>query len=186
MSKGQTVGYIRVSSIAQNTIRQLDGLKLDKVFTDKCSGSTTDRPALHAMLEHVREGDTMMVHEISRLARNTSDLLALVKRLNDKGVTVTFVKEAITFTADKTNPMSQLMLSIIGAVSSFELAMINERRIEGQAKARETGKHMGRHAKLTAEQVVIIKQRAANESKTDLASEFGVSRATLYSVLKAA
>jgi len=186
MAKGQIVGYIRVSSVGQNTARQLDGVTLDKTFTDKCSGSTTNRPALAAMMDHVREGDTVMVHEISRLARNTSDLLTLVKKLNGKGVTVTFVKEAMTFTADNTNPMSQMMLTIIGAVSSFELAMINERRAEGQQKARDAGKHMGRTAKLSQAQIAVIKSRAATENKTDLAEEFGVSRATLYSALKSA
>jgi DNA invertase Pin-like site-specific DNA recombinase len=137
------------------------------------------------MLEHVRDGDTVIVHEISRLARNTADLLALVSQLTEKGVTVKFIKESMTFAAGKNNPMNTMLLTIIGAISAFELSMINERRAEGQAKAREAGKHMGRSAKLSAEQIATIKQRAVSESKTDLATEFGVSRATLYSVLKA-
>jgi DNA invertase Pin-like site-specific DNA recombinase len=192
---GQTVGYIRVSSISQNTARQLDGLTLDHVFTDKCSGSDTNRPALQALLTHVRRGDTVLVHEISRLARNTADLLALVQQLNDKGVTIKFLKEDMTFVrteldADgklqKPNPMNLMLLTIIGAVSAFELALINERRAEGQAKAREAGKHMGRHAKLTADQVADLCKRAkAGESKVELAKEFGISRATLYSTIKA-
>jgi DNA invertase Pin-like site-specific DNA recombinase len=187
MSTGQTVGYIRVSTVGQNTARQLDGLTLDQVFTDKCSGSTADRPALAAMLAHVRAGDTVLVHEISRLARNTADLLRLVKLLTDKGVTVTFKKEGLTFTGEANNAMNQMLLTMLGAVASFELALINERRIEGQAKARAEGKHMGRTAKLTAAQVAMIRHRAADgESKTDLAKEFGVSRATLYATLKAA
>jgi DNA invertase Pin-like site-specific DNA recombinase len=183
MNKGQTVGYIRVSSVGQNTARQLDGKDVDKTFEDKCSGSTTDRPGLKEMLSHVRSGDTVLVHEISRLARNTADLLHLVKLLNEKGVTITFLKESLTFAADSTNPMSQLMLTMLGAVSSFELAMINERRLEGQAVARAAGKHMGRAAKLSAVQVAEIQERAKSEKKTALAIEFGVSRATLYSVL---
>src|SRR5207237_96926 len=116
----------------------------DQTFTDKCSGSDTDRPALQAMLAHVRKGDTVVVHEISRLARNTADLLALVKQLTDKGITITFKKEGLTFTGDKTDAMNQMLLTMLGAVSAFELSMINERRAEGQAKAREAGKHMGR------------------------------------------
>lgn len=187
MSTGQTVGYIRVSSAGQNTARQLDGLTLDQVFTDKCSGSDTNRPALQAMLAHVRKGDTLIVHEISRLARNTADLLALVKQLTDKGVAITFQKEGLTFTGDKANAMNQMLLTMLGAVSAFELSMINERRAEGQAKAREAGKHMGRHAKLTADQVTTIRARAkTGESKVELAKEFKVSRATLYATLKAA
>lgn len=187
MSTGQTVGYIRVSTVGQNVARQLDGLTLDKVFTDKCSGSTADRPALAAMLAHVRAGDNVIVHEISRLARNTADLLALVKLLTNKGIAVTFKKEGLTFTGEKDNAMNQMLLTMLGAVASFELALINERRMEGQAKAREAGKHMGRVAKLTAAQVATIRQRAADgASKTDLAAEFGVSRATLYATLKPA
>jgi len=186
MGAGQTVGYIRVSSVGQNTARQLDGLTLDKVFEDKCSGSDTNRPALQAMLSHVREGDTVLVHEISRLARNTADLLALVKQLTDKGVNITFKKEGLTFTGDKANAMNQMLLTMLGAVSSFELAMINERRAEGQARARADGKHMGRSAKLSADQVATIRQRAATESKSALAKEYGVSRATLYAAIKSA
>lgn len=186
MGKGQIVGYIRVSTVGQNTARQLDGQTVDKVFTDKCSGGDTARPALTAMLSHVRDGDTVVVHEISRLARNTADLLALVKELTGKGVTVRFVKEGMTFAAGNDNPMNTMLLTIIGAISAFELSMINERRLEGQAKAREAGVHMGRKASLTAEQVAAIKRRAAVESKTALAEEFGVSRATLYAAIKGA
>jgi DNA invertase Pin-like site-specific DNA recombinase len=183
MGKGQTVGYIRVSSIGQNTARQLDGMSLDKIFEDKCSDSDTNRPALQAMLSHVREGDTVMVHEISRLARNTADLVALVKQLTDKGVSITFRKEGLTFTGEKESAMNQMLLTMLGAVSSFELAMITERRAEGQARA--DGEHMGRSAKLSTEQVATFRHRAENESKTAQADEYGVSRAMLYAALKA-
>ncbi|MBA5689390.1 recombinase family protein [Rugamonas apoptosis] len=187
MGKGQTVGYVRVSSVGQNTVRQLDGIELDKVFTDKCSGGDTNRPALQAMLSHVRDGDTVVVHEISRLARNTSDLLALVQQLTDKGVAITFKKEQLTFTGDKDNAMNKMLLTMLGAVSAFELAMINERRVEGQAKARAAGTHMGRSAKLSPVQATAVRERArAGENKTALAAEFGISRATLYAILKAA
>ncbi|MQA39628.1 recombinase family protein [Rugamonas aquatica] len=187
MSKGQTVGYVRVSSVGQNTVRQLDGIELDKVFTDKCSGGDTNRPALQAMLSHVREGDTVVVHEISRLARNTADLLALVQQLTGKGVTIKFHKEQLTFTGDKENPMNKMLLTMLGAVSAFELAMINERRAEGQAKARAAGKHMGRSAKLDKDmQEKLRKEAADGASKTKLAEDYGISRATLYAILKAA
>lgn len=195
MKSGQTVQYVRISSVGQNVARQINDMTIDKTFTDKCSGSTTDRPALAAMLDFVRDGDTVVVHEISRLARNTADLLALVEKLNDKGVTVKFLKEDMTFVRAeidakgeriKPNPLNKLLLTIIGAISTFELSMINERRAEGQAKAKAEGKHCGRFAKLTADQVATIRQRAANESKVDLATEYGVSRATIYSILKAA
>lgn len=187
MKTGQTVQYVRVSSVGQNVARQIDDtMAIDKTFTDKCSGSTTDRPALTAMIDFVRDGDTVVVHEISRLARNTADLLALVKQLTAKGVTVKFIKDKMTFEAGIDNPMNTMLLTIIGAISAFELSMINERRAEGQAKAKAEGKHCGRVAKLTADQVEAIRQRAPNENKVALAAEYGVSRATLYSVLKAA
>jgi DNA invertase Pin-like site-specific DNA recombinase len=193
MKSGQTVQYVRISSVGQNVARQINDTTIDKTFTDKCSGSTTDRPQLAAMLDFVRDGDTVVVHEISRLARNTADLLALVEKLNNKGVTVKFLKENMTFIRAeldangkpaKQNAMNTMLLTIIGAISAFELSMINERRAEGQAKAKAEGKHCGRFAKLTADQVAMIRQRAANESKVDLAAEYGVSRATIYSVLK--
>jgi DNA invertase Pin-like site-specific DNA recombinase len=187
MSNGQKVGYVRVSSVGQNTVRQLDGIELDEVFTDKCSGSDTNRPELQRMLTHVRKGDTVVVHEISRLARNTADLLALVQQLTDKGVAVTFHKEQLTFTGDKTNAMNNMLLTMLGAVSAFELAMINERRAEGQAKAREAGKHMGRSAKLSKDkQDELRKEAAAGANKAKLAKDSGISRATLYAILKAA
>ncbi|WP_070269073.1 recombinase family protein [Duganella sp. HH101] len=188
MSKGQTVGYVRVSTVGQNTVRQLDGVELDKVFTDKCSGGDTNRPALQAMLSHVREGDTVVVHEISRLARNTADLLSLVQQLTDKGVTIKFNKEQLTFTGDKENPMNKMLLTMLGAVSAFELAMINERRAEGQAKAREAGKHMGRSSKLSPDMQEKLRKEAAvaGANKAKLAEDYGISRATLYAILKAA
>ena len=98
---GQNVGYIRVSTVEQNTARQLDGLALDKVFEDKCSGKDTNRPALQACLEYVREGDTLHVHEISRLARNMGDLNRIVDDLTAKGVAVKFHKEGLEFNASK-------------------------------------------------------------------------------------
>jgi len=186
MTTGQTVAYIRVSSVGQNTARQLDGMTFDQTFEDKCSGSDTNRPALKAMLAHVRKGDTVVVHEISRLARNTADLLALVETLTNKGVAITFKKEGLTFTGEKANAMNQMLLTMLGAVSAFELSMINERRAEGQAKAKAEGKHMGRVAKLTADQAATLRTRAAaGESKTALADEYGISRATLYATIKA-
>jgi DNA invertase Pin-like site-specific DNA recombinase len=184
---GQTVAYKRVSSVDQNTARQLDGLSFDEVFEDKCSGANRNRPALQSMLKHVRKGDTVVVHEISRLARDTADLLDLVKLLNSKGVTLKFVKENMVFTPDESHPMNQMLLAIIGSVAQFERAMINERRKEGQAVARAAGKHMGRKSSLTPDQIASIKERAANgDNKTHLANEYGISRTTLYGALKAA
>ena len=137
------IGYIRVSSVDQNTARQLDGVKLDQTFTDKVSGSTVDRPELAQMLRSVRSGDTLHVHSIDRLARSLSDLLALVKDLTAKGVAVKFHKENLLF-AGEADPMQELMLSLLGSVAQFERSMIRERQREGIAKAKEAGKYKGR------------------------------------------
>lgn len=185
MAAGQRVGYCRVSSVDQNLARQLDGIELDRVFEDKASGKNTDRPALKALQAFVREGDTVLVHSIDRLARNLVDLRAIVSSLNDRGVAVSFIKESLTFTADKSSPMNTLMLSMMGAFAEFERAMILERQREGIAAAKAAGKPTGRPERLTAPQVNEIRERAANnESKVALAAEYKVSRATIYAALK--
>src|SRR5688500_18996217 len=97
--KHQMVGYVRVSSVDQHTERQLDGITLDKVFTDKASGKDTNRPELKAALAYLREGDTLVVHSMDRLARNCEDMLRTVRELNGKGVSVRFVKENMSFIA---------------------------------------------------------------------------------------
>lgn len=133
------IAYIRVSTTDQNTERQLDGVKVDKTFTDKCSGGSTDRPALTDLLDYIREGDVVHVHSIDRLARNLQDLLSLVEMFKTKGVTLKFHKESLTFEGSVTNAMQDLMLSMIGAVAQFEKAMINERQREGIEKAKARG-----------------------------------------------
>lgn len=184
--KGQRVGYIRVSSIDQNTDRQLDGIELDKTFTEKASAKNTeDRPELKALLEFVREGDTVVVHSMDRLARNVDDLRKLVNELTAKGVRVEFFKESLTFTGED-SPMSNLLLTMLGAVAEFERALIKERQREGIAKARERGAYRGRKKALTPDQVVELRRRAESEPKNALAKEFGISRQTLYEYLKVA
>jgi DNA invertase Pin-like site-specific DNA recombinase len=174
------IGYIRVSSLDQNTDRQLDGVALDETFTEKASAATTKRPKLEECLRYVRKGDTLHVHSIDRLARNLEDLLSLLKTLTGKGVAVQFHKERLTFTGED-NPFQTLQLQIIGAVAQFERAIIKERQREGIAKAQAKGKHCGRTAKLTPEQVEEIRARIeAGEEKKALAQEYGVSRQTLY------
>jgi DNA invertase Pin-like site-specific DNA recombinase len=181
--KGQRVGYIRVSTVDQNTERQLEGVELDRTFTDKASGKDTERPQLEAALKYVREGDTLVVHSMDRLARNLDDLRRLVRQMTDKGVKVQFVKEGLTFTGEN-NPLSILMLSLVGAVAEFERALIRERQREGIAVAKAKGVYKGRKRALSADQVADLKARiAAGEKKAKLAREFGVSRDTLYGYL---
>jgi DNA invertase Pin-like site-specific DNA recombinase len=177
------VGYVRVSSVDQNTDRQLDGQKLDKIFTDRASGRDTKRPQLQACLEYIREGDELLIHSMDRLARNVDDLRRLVLDLTKKGVCVQFVKENLTFTGQD-SPMSNLLLSLLGAVAEFERSMIRERQREGIALAKKAGVYKGRKPSLTAEQVQEIRRRVkAGEQKAGLALEFKISRQTLYSAL---
>lgn len=178
------IAYIRVSSVDQNTDRQLDGISFDETFTEKASAATTKRPELEHCLRYVRKGDTLHVHSIDRLARNLGDLLSLLKDLTSRNVAVKFHKENLTFTGED-NPFQMLQLQIIGAVAQFEREIIKERQREGIAKAQAKGKHCGRKAKLSKEQVREIKKRIENgEEKRGLAKEYGISRQTLYRVIK--
>ena len=180
---GQRVGYIRVSSVDQNTARQLDGVKLDEVFTDKASGKDTKRPQLQAALKHVRKGDVLVTHSMDRLARSLADLLVLVKELNGRGVAVEFVKENLVFTGDD-SPMSKLMLAVMGATAEFERDMIRERQREGIAAAKKAGKHLGRIAILKPAQVRELRKRVASgEDKAEIAKAFGISRASVYNYM---
>jgi len=182
---GQTTGYVRVSSLDQNTARQLDGCQLDKVFTDKISGKNTDRPQLDALRAYVREGDTVMVHSMDRLARNLDDLRKLVREFTDKGVRVQFVKEGLTFTGDD-SPMATLLLSVMGAFAEFERQNIRERQAEGIAQAKARGVYKGRKPALTPLQAAQLAARAdAGVPIAALAREFGVSRQTCYVYLAA-
>lgn len=191
MATGQQVGYVRVSSALQNTARQLDGVQLDRVFEDRASGKNINRPELEACLRHLREGDTLHVHSMDRLARNLDDLRRIVHDLTERGVVVAFHKESMTFRpvkdqADKqAADMARLMLSIMGAVAEFERSLILERQREGIAIAKAEGRYKGRKPKLTAEQVDQIRARSkTGENRTMLAREFGISRDTLYQHLK--
>jgi DNA invertase Pin-like site-specific DNA recombinase len=182
--KGQRIGYVRVSSFDQNPERQLDQVHVDRIFTDKASGKDTQRPELDRLLTFVRDGDTVVVHSMDRLARNLDDLRSLVQQLAERGVRVEFVKESLTFTGED-SPMANLMLSVMGAFAEFERALIRERQKEGIALAKQRGVYRGRRNALSAEQVIGLRARAAaGEPKAALAREFGVSRETVYQYLR--
>ncbi|MFM0141280.1 recombinase family protein [Paraburkholderia sp. RL18-085-BIA-A] len=185
MSKGQRIGYVRVSTVDQNPERQLDGLALDKVFTDKASGKDTQRPQLQMAHDYVREGDTLVVHSMDRLARNTEDLLRMVRELTSGGVCVEFVKERLTFSGNSDDPMARLMMTMLGGFAQFERALIRERQREGIALAKAKGNvYKGRKPSLTKAQIAEVRQRVARgESKAELAANFGVARQTIYNAL---
>ncbi|HEY5881696.1 MAG TPA: recombinase family protein [Nakamurella sp.] len=179
------VGYVRVSSLDQNIVRQLDGIEVERTFTDKASGKDTNRPKLAEMVSFVRTGDTVLVHSMDRLARNLDDLRRVVRMLTGKGVRVEFVKENLTFTGED-SPMATLLLSVMGAFAEFERALILERQREGIAAAKQRGAYTGRKPALTAEQANQLRERAAaGERKSLLAKEFGISRETVYAYLRA-
>src|SRR5579859_4988292 len=157
---GQRIGYVRVSSLSQNTDRQLEGVQIDRTFTEKVSGKNTNRPKLQEMLGFVREGDTVVVHSMDRLARNLDDLRRTVQMLTKKGVAVEFIHEHLTFTGDDT-PMANLLLSVMGAFAEFERALIRERQMEGIALAKQKGVYKGRKQKLTNDDIANIRQRIA-------------------------
>ena len=181
---GQKIGYIRVSSADQNTERQLDGLVMDRIFTDKVSGKSTDRPQLQEMLRFVRDGDNLYVHSMDRLARNLVDLRQMVQDLTNSGVRITFVKEGLVFNGEDT-AMSVLLLSVMGAVAEFERAILRERQAEGIRIAKQKGVYKGRKAALTNDQAVIVRERAAaGVPKAKIAREFKCSRETIYKCLR--
>jgi DNA invertase Pin-like site-specific DNA recombinase len=182
--QGHRIGYVRVSSFDQNPERQLDQIQVDRLFSDTASGKDVHRPQLEALLSFVREGDTVIVHSMDRLARNLDDLRTLVQGLTKRGVQVEFVKEGLTFT-NQSSPMATLMLSVMGAFAEFERSLIRERQREGIALAKQRGVYRGRKKALNADQVVEIRRRIANgEAKAQIARSLNISRETLYQSLK--
>jgi DNA invertase Pin-like site-specific DNA recombinase len=178
----QNIGYIRVSSVGQNTERQLADVALDRVFEDFTSGKNTDRPQLKECINHLRIGDELHVHSIDRLARNLKDLQAIVDELKEKGVSVHFHKENLIFDATNSNPIQML-----GAFAQFERALIKERQKEGIDVAQAKGKKFGAPPKVTSDQVIEIHhQLTLNSDKSQIAKQFGISRPTLYKIIKQA
>jgi len=179
-SNSQRIGYVRVSSADQNTARQLEGVELDRVFTDHLSGKGMARSQLEAMLAFVRGGDTLLVHSMDRLAPNLDDLRHLVALLTGRDVRVEFIKESLSFSGEA-SPMAQLLLSVMGAFAEFERALIRE----GIALAKAAGKYKGRKKSLSPQQVQeaegLIEEGV---SKARIARDLGVSRETLYVALR--
>ena len=180
---GQRVGCVRVSTLDQNPDRQLS-IDVDRTFIDHASGRGTNRTRRDARLR--REGDTIVVHSMDRLARNLDDLRRIVFDLVDRSIRVEFVKESLNFGGDQ-SAMAKLLLSVMGAFAEFERAIIRERQTEGIELAKKRGVYKGRKRSLTNDQAAELRHRAATgESKTDLAAQFGISRQTVYQYLKTA
>ena len=175
------VGYRRVSTVEQNFDRQELG-DVDRVFEEKVSGKDVDRAALIEMVEYVREGDEVVVYSIDRLARDLRDLQSIISDLNDKGVSVSFISEGLKFGADSNDAFAKLQLQMMGAFAEFERNIIRKRQAEGIAKAKERGVYSGRAKKINDRKIVELKQKGYGA--TEIASEMGITRTSVYRALK--
>lgn len=174
------IGYVRVSTVDQNEARQVEALKkygIEKWYSEKVSGKDLNRPKLQEMLDFVREGDTIYIHDFSRISRSVKDLLSLIDLLEAKKVHLVSLKENL----DTSTPGGRLMLTMIGAINEFERANLLERQAEGIAIAKAKGKYKGRKAIEINEAFIegYNKYLARQLSKSALAKELGVSRPTL-------
>ena len=182
--KGQKLGYVRVSILDQKADRQLDGIELDRLFVDKASGKDTQRPQLGALLSFAREGDTVVVHSMDRLARNLDDLRKIVKSLTSRGVRIEFRKESLSFTGED-SPMANLLLNVMGSFAEFERSLIKERQREGIALAKARGVYRGGKPKLNDGQISLLKERIQQGvPKAKIARDFGITRETVYQYLR--
>ena len=175
------VGYKRVSSTEQNLDRQeLSGC--EKVFEEKVSGASKERKALNDMIDWVREGDMVQVWSIDRLARDLRDLQSILAKLLDKGVSVSFITERLTFSADKDDAFAKLQLHLMGAFAEFERSIIRKRQAEGIAKAKVRGVYKGRKATIDAREIMSLKESGLGASA--IAKQLGIGRASVYRVLQ--
>jgi DNA invertase Pin-like site-specific DNA recombinase len=178
------IAYVRVSTIEQNDDRQIEGLKkhnIDKWFTEKVSGKDTNRPELRAMLDYVRQGDTIYIHDLSRLARSTRDLLCITEELKRDGIELVSNKEAI----DTKTATGKLMLTMIGAIHEFERANMLERQKEGIAIAKEQGAYKGRKKiEYPKNWIEVYTQWKGRQLKgNDAMEQLGLKRNTFYNLV---
>lgn len=174
------VGYRRVSTIDQNLERQDLG-KVDRVFEEKISGKNTDRAALQEMIAFVRQGDEVAVFSIDRLARDLRDLQSIIQKLTDKGVSISFLSERLTFTGDTDDAFSRLQLQLMGAFAEFERNIIRKRQAEGIALAKARGVYKGRTKKVDDQKIIDLNRQGKRVS--EIAAGLGVSRMTVYRAL---
>jgi len=175
--------YKRVSTYEQNTARQLVNINCDIEFEDKASGKSSDREQLQLLLKIVRSGDTVNVHSMDRLARNTQNMLAIVKDITSRGASLVFHTESLNFNSDD-DALSQLMLTMLSAFSEFERNMILSRQREGIAIAKTKGKYKGRKSKLTTEQLDEMKvDFSSGMKKTEIAKKFDITRSYVYQLV---
>lgn len=183
---GRVLGYKRVSTIEQNTARQLEGVHTDLIFEDKISGKSMERPELQQLLRTAYKGDTVVIHSMDRLARNLIDLKNIVSELVASGAQVQFLKENLTFSG-KADPYSELMLNLMGSFAEFERQLIKSRQAEGIAIKKAAGGYAGKGRKrsITDEQISEVKRRVeAGDKKSVIAKDLGISRESIYKILE--
>ena len=180
------IAYVRVSTAEQNEQRQVEALEkhnIDKWFKEKISGKDTNRPKLKDMMEYIREGDTVYIHDFSRLARSTKDLLEIVELFNTKNVHLVSNKENL----DTSTPTGKLMLTMIAAINEFERQNLLERQREGIDIAKKAGKYKGGQVKKIDEKLfeaAYERYQARQINKVQFARELHISRPTLDRLLK--
>ena len=175
------VGYRRVSDITQSLERQ-DLVGCERIFEEKLSGASADRPALQDMIAFVRSGDEVVVHSIDRLARNLIDLQSIIRELNDKGVTIHFISESLSFSDDGGNAFQTLQLQMLGAFAQFERTMIRKRQAEGIAKAKAKGVYAQRKRTVNPDKVKQLFDDGL--SKAAIAKQLNISRMSVYRSLE--
>jgi DNA invertase Pin-like site-specific DNA recombinase len=175
-------GYKRVSSDTQNLDRQ--DFPCDKPFEESASASTRNRPALKLMIDWVREGDEVHVWSIDRLARDLRDLQDIVQMLNDKGVSVKFLSENLTFSANDDDPFARLQLNLLGSFAMFERSIIKKRQAEGITKAKERGVYKGRKATIDVTEIKRLKDEGLGA--TAISKKLNIARASVYRVMQSA
>lgn len=176
------VGYRRVSSRDQHLDRQLSGINLDKMFDEKCSAKTVNRPVWQTCLNYLREGDELHIHSLDRVCRSgAGDAVKIVESLTAQGITVEFHKEGMRFNGVMTATQKGV-LAIIASIAQMERELIAERRDEGIVKAREKGKKFGRpRAEASAEEIIALREQGL--SMDAIAKRLAVGRATLYRII---
>ncbi len=178
--------YVRVSSIGQHTERQLlTENDFDRIYIDKCSGKDRERPELKAMLSNLRSGDEITCHSLDRLARDTFDLLSLVKEITNKGCSIVFLKENLRFEPEKNNAINNLMMQILASIAEFERNLIKTRQAEGIAIAKAKGKFKGKGEKLEKDAAEELRDllKGKKISIKEAMKRYNLSRASVYNYL---
>lgn len=184
---GHLVGYARTSTTDQKAgleaqLRDLTGAGCSKVFREELSSVATKRPELERALDYVREGDTLIITKLDRLARSVADLVGITAKLRAKGVAL----RILAMNLDTGTPTGKLMVNLLGSIAEFERELMLERQLEGIAKAKAEGKYKGRAPTAKRKAAEVIRLKAEGKTADAIAQELGIGRASVFRILKAA